>query len=173
MNKTENKTRVNNRVNNKFNKADKIARKQEYFNELNDKFSKHIVDIVKIIKYNSEIRRFTAIGIINNLKRLGKIEDAKTSVVFKWDKFSVYNNGLIREFKYNQQFFLSAFVASFTSFSAYAQNVINAFCEAELNKSLDKSVSQQEVDDVVVSTDEYVNSKANNIVVEEGESENK
>lgn len=118
-----------------------------------DRYPEHIVAIATIVKNNAEIRRFTALGILNYLLQKGEISGDKRYVSFKWNKFTVKWNGLARDFYYTEPFFLNALVASFSSFSASAQKAITKFCnmEAKANDAL----SQEEVDNIVKLNEEY------------------
>lgn len=125
---------------------------------------KHIIALAAIVKYNSEIKRFTAIGILNYLAQTNEIvRDPKDYVKFKWDKFSVKNKGLVREYKYTEPFFLTALVASFSSFSASAQKIIDEFCKEELNFGIQKAVNQEEVDNMAKDTEEYTQKHSENV----------
>lgn len=121
----------------------------------------HIVRIALIIKNNAEIRRFTALGILNYLQQKGEIDaDARGKYVgFKWNKFSVKANGLMREYPYTEPFFLTAFVASFTSFSANAQKTINDFCKKEMSVNISKAVDAEEVDEIVAANQKHIDAQ--------------
>ena len=129
------------------------TRKGEF--EVNDVFPQHFVNIALIIKNNAEIRRFTAIGILNYLLQKGIIKGDKRYISFKWNKFTVKCNGLIKEYSYTEPFFLNALVASFSSFSASAQRTINEFCNKEFDKNIDTTVDINEVNNIVNLNEEY------------------
>lgn len=118
-------------------------------------YPEHIVAVALIIKNNAEIRRFTALGILNYLLQKGEIKGDKRYVSFKWNKFAVKANGLMREFSYNEPFFLNALVAAFASFSASAQRTIDAFCKKEMSVGIIKAVDQEEVDNIAALNEEY------------------
>lgn len=118
-------------------------------------YPEHIVAVALIIKNNAEIRRFTALGILNYLLQKGEIKGDKRYVSFKWNKFAVKANGLMREFSYNEPFFLNALVAAFASFSASAQRTIDAFCKKEMSVGITKAVDQEEVDNIAALNEEY------------------
>ena len=115
----------------------------------------HVVQIALIIKNNAEIRRFTALGILNYLLQKGEIKGNARYVSFKWNKFAVKCNGLMREYSYNEPFFLNALVASFASFSASAQRTIDHFCKQEMSVGINKAVDSEEVDNIVALNEEY------------------
>lgn len=118
-------------------------------------YPEHIVAVALIIKNNAEIRRFTALGILNYLLQKGEIKGDKRYVSFKWNKFAVKANGLMREFSYNEPFFLNALVAAFSSFSASAQRTIDAFCKKEMSVGISKAVDPEEVDNIAALNEEY------------------
>ena len=119
------------------------------------RYPDHIVQIALIIKNNAEIRRFTALGILNYLLQKGEIKGNARYVSFKWNKFAVKCNGLMREYSYNEPFFLNALVASFASFSASAQRTIDHFCKQEMSVGINKAVDSEEVDNIVALNEEY------------------
>ena len=125
-----------------------------------DNFPKHVVGIALLIKNNAEIRRFTALGILNYLLQKGEITGDHRYVTFKWNKFAVKANNLMREYSYNEPFFLNALVAAFSSFSASAQRIIDEFCRQEMSIGLNKAVDQDEVNDIVALNEQYQNKEA-------------
>lgn len=118
-------------------------------------FPEHVVQIALLIKNNAEIRRFTALGILNYLLQKGEIRGDKRYVSFKWNKFAVKANGLMREYSYNEPFFLNAIVAAFSSFSASAQRTIDAFCKKEMSVGIAKAVDQEEVENIAALNEQY------------------
>lgn len=152
-------------------KAERFARKpfkKPYNREKNadglpsivDNFPKHVVGIALLIKNNAEIRRFTALGVLNYLLQKGEITGDHRYVTFKWNKFAVKANNLMREYSYNEPFFLNALVAAFSSFSASAQRIIDEFCRQEMSIGLNKAVDQDEVNDIVALNEQYQNKEA-------------
>lgn len=115
----------------------------------------HVVQIALLIKNNAEIRRFTALGILNYLLQKDEIKGNARYVSFKWNKFAVKCNGLMREYSYNEPFFLNALVASFASFSASAQRTIDHFCKQEMSVGISKAVDQEEVENIAVLNEQY------------------
>lgn len=118
-------------------------------------FPEHVVQIALLIKNNAEIRRFTALGVLNYLLQKGEIRGDKRYVSFKWNKFAVKANGLMREYSYNEPFFLNALVAAFSSFSASAQRTIDAFCKKEMSVGIAKAVDQEEVENIAALNEQY------------------
>lgn len=119
------------------------------------RYPDHVVQIALLIKNNAEIRRFTALGILNYLLQKGEIKGNARYVSFKWNKFAVKCNGLMREYSYNEPFFLNALVASFASFSASAQRTIDHFCKQEMSVGIGKAVDQEEVNNIAALNEEY------------------
>ena len=117
-----------------------------------DRIPSHIIDLALIIHNNAEIRRFTALGIIKHLTKTGEIKGNSRYVAFKWNKFSVKCNGLIREYTYNEPFFLNALVASFTSFAKSAQATIDEFARKEMNLNINEAVDSKQVEEIVNET---------------------
>ena len=126
-----------------------------------NRYPEHVVQIALLIKNNAEIRRFTALGILNYLLQKGEINGNSRYVSFKWNKFAVKANGLMREYSYNEPFFLNALVAAFSSFSASAQRTIDHFCKQEMSIGISKAVDQSAVDDIVNLNEQYQDSKEN------------
>lgn len=120
----------------------------------------HLINLVRIIKNNAEIRRFTSIGILNYLLQKGEISGSNRYVSYKWNKFSVNYNGLIREFLYIEPFFINCLVASFTSFSAAAQKTINIFCKKEtVNGGNGKYIDKDEVEAIIEANNTHCNNE--------------
>ena len=126
-----------------------------------NRYPEHVVQIALLIKNNAEIRRFTALGILNYLLQKREINGNSRYVSFKWNKFAVKANGLMREYSYNEPFFLNALVAAFSSFSASAQRTIDHFCKQEMSVGIAKAVDQNAVNDIVELNEQYQDSKEN------------
>lgn len=112
--------------------------KEEKRKRIMEKVPEHIYNLAAIVKNNVQIRYYTAIAIINYLSQKKEIAEVKDKskgqgnyVAFLWDKFIVKNNGLAREYRYTEDFFIKAVVGSFSSFAASAQKVIDTFLEVE------------------------------------------
>lgn len=131
------------------------------------KFPEHIKDIALLIHNNAEIKRFTALGILNYLTQKGEIKGSKKYVVFKWNKFAVRYDGLTREYFYTEPFFLNALVASFSNFSASAQRIIDQFARKEMSVGIDKAVDSAEVNEIVFLNEADVENKNTAVVDEE------
>lgn len=105
-------------------------------------YPEHMMNIARLIKNNAEIRRFTSLGILNYLLQKGEIKGGKRFVSFKWNKFVVKYDNLIKEYSYTEAFFLNCLVASFASFSSSAQKTIDVFTRKELNQPVDNVTDQ-------------------------------
>lgn len=136
-------------------KSTKDKKKKDGLPPVAANFPEHVVQIALLIKNNAEIRRFTALGILNYLLQKGEIRGDKRYVSFKWNKFAVKANGLMREYSYNEPFFLNALVAAFSSFSASAQRTIDAFCKKEMSVGIAKAVDQEEVENIAALNEQY------------------
>ena len=121
-----------------FNKSNTKTRNFEKKNTV--RYPDHVFNLFLIVNNNAEIRRFTALGIIKYLLKNEVISGKKNYVTFMPNKFSVTSDGLAREYFYNETFFLNALVASFSSFSASAQRVIDNFTKKELEKNLSEAI---------------------------------
>lgn len=124
-----------------------------------DRYPEHITNLVLLMKNNAEIRRFTALGIINRLTQTGVIGEGKKYVTFRWNKFTVYVNGFGCDYAYSEKFFLESLVASFVSFSNAAQRIINIFCKEELKLSIGDSVDTEEIDNIIKNNEEHIDSQ--------------
>lgn len=136
-------------------KLSKDKKKKDGIPSVAANFPEHVVQIALLIKNNAEIRRFTALGVLNYLLQKGEIRGDKRYVSFKWNKFAVKANGLMREYSYNEPFFLNALVAAFSSFSASAQRTIDAFCKKEMSVGIAKAVDQEEVENIAALNEQY------------------
>lgn len=123
-------------------------------------YPEHIVNLALIIKNNAEIRRFTALGILNYLMQKGEINGKSRYVNFKYNKFAVSCDSLIREYLYTEPFFINALIAAFSSFSASAQRTINIFCEKEINKGITDVADTKEVESIVALNEEHTSGES-------------
>lgn len=140
---------INGSYRDKQNNKNKKEHKRIYVPERYAKLSKHILEIVFIIKFNAEIRRFTAKGIINTLFTRDEIKAKRPYVKFLWNKFVVNANGLNREYNYNETFFINSLIASFQCFAETAQETINKFCSEELNDDYLADISSANIDKII------------------------
>ena len=99
-----------------------------------EQYPKHLVKIVNLVRSNSDIRRYTSLGILNYLCQKGVTDGTEGYVKFNWTKFSITINGLTTEYRYKEPFFLNCLIASFTSFANSAQKIIGEFCAKEMSE---------------------------------------
>lgn len=98
----------------------------------NNNTPEHIRNLVYLVRNNAEIRRFTALGIINMMKQKQFIPtDAKCYINFGINKYGVSVNGFKQEHSYNNSIFITALAAAFPSFAYNANKIINTFLEVE------------------------------------------
>lgn len=140
---------INGSYRGKQNNKNKKEHKRTYVPERYAKLPKHILEVVFIIKFNAEIRRFTAKGIINTLFTRDEIKAKCPYVKFLWNKFVVNTNGLNREYNYNETFFINSLIASFQCFAETAQETINKFCSEELNDDCLTDISSANIDKII------------------------
>lgn len=128
-----------------------------------DKTPEHLKNLVYLLLNNAEIRRFTALGIINIMKQKQIVPaDASCYVNFNVTKYSISVNGFKQEHSYNNNIFVTALCASFPSFAYNANKIIETFINVE-NSVIDESA----ITDVVEAIKDNSNSP-----VEEESSQN-
>ena len=115
-----------------------------------ERFGEYNVKIATLMKYNAEIRRFTALGILNWLTQKNIIKAKSKYVTFKWNKFVVRVDGLNKEFSYKEDFFINALVASFASLANYATFVINDFIKYEIEADASDVLNSEDIDTLTV-----------------------
>ena len=115
-----------------------------------ERFGEFNVKIATLMKYNAEIRRFTALGILNWLTQKGVINAKSKYVTFKWNKFVVRVDGLNKEFSYKEDFFINALVASFASLANYATFVINDFIKYEIEADANDVLDSNSIDELTI-----------------------
>ena len=115
----------------------KVDNRKAKLQKVIDNTPEHTRNLVYLVKNNAEIRRFTSLGIINVMKQRGMIDkNAKVSVEFYFNKYSVAVNGLRQEYTYNNEIFIRSLSAAFVSFAYNADNVIREYLRVE-NTSID------------------------------------
>lgn len=126
----------------------------------------HIRDLAYVIKNNAEIRRYTALGIINKLRQTGYInKDAKVFVKFYFNKYAIIINGLKQEFTYNNNLFITCLAAAFPSFAHNANKIINNFLNIE-NQEINDSDIQEMVEIIKDNTSSPVEEDVTNTPTE-------
>ena len=139
---------INGSYRGKQNDKNKKEHKRAYVPERYAKLPKHILEVVFIIKFNAEIRRFTAKGIINTLFTRNEIKTKRPYIKFLWNKFVINTNGLNHEYNYNETFFINSLIASFQCFAEIAQETINKFCSEELSDHI-ADISSDNVNKII------------------------
>ena len=144
--------------------AKKTKKKDKRVNEEAMQLPEHTRNLAFILRNNSEIRRFTSVGIINYLQQKGVVHkgvEFNHFVLFKWNKFQIITNKLehtessktnklIKEYEYTEPFFLNSLVASFTCFSTSAQRTVNTFVHTEMSVgSIQDVVDMNEVNSII------------------------
>lgn len=132
----------------KEDKLGKIARKFKE-NPAVKNIPTHVLELACIVKDNAEIRRFTSLAILNYLHQKNELRGKKGYVDFLWNKFAVKANGLSREYRYTEPFFIKALVSAFTSFANSANKTINNFLEIELNTEISEVTNDKEIAEIV------------------------
>lgn len=140
---------INGSYRGKQNNKNKKEHKRTYVPERYAKLPKHILEIVFIIKFNAEIRRFTAKGIINTLFTRDEIKTKRPYIKFLWNKFVININSLNHEYNYNETFFINSLIASFQCFAEIAQETINKFCSEELGDDHIADISSDNVNKII------------------------
>lgn len=140
---------INGSYRGKQNNKNKKEHKRTYVPERYAKLPKHILEVVFIIKFNAEIRRFTAKGIINTLFTRDEIKTKHPYIKFLWNKFVINTNGLNHEYNYNETFFINSLIASFQCFAEIAQETINKFCFKELSDDHIADISSDNVNKII------------------------
>jgi hypothetical protein len=140
---------INDSYRSKQNNKNKKEHKRTYVPERYAKLPKHILEIVFIIKFNAEIRRFTAKGIINTLFTRDEIKTKRPYIKFLWNKFVINTNGLNREYNYNETFFINSLIASFQCFAEIAQETIDKFCYEELSDGCIADISSDNINKII------------------------
>ena len=91
------------------------------------KVAEEIQNVVKIIKYNANIKRHTALNILNRFVEDGFIPDSKGAFVdFMWDKYTVKHNNITKEYQYDKTF-VEALVKAHEDVAKDSANAINTF----------------------------------------------
>lgn len=140
---------INGSYRGKQNNKNKKEHKHAYVPERYAKLPKHILEVVFIIKFNAEIRRFTAKGIINTLFTRDEIKTKRPYIKFLWNKFVINTNGLNHEYNYNETFFINSLIASFQCFAETAQETINKFCFEELSDDHIADISSDNINKII------------------------
>ena len=86
-------------------------------------------NVVKIVKYNANIKRHTSLNILKTFVEDGFIEDMKGAFVdFQWDKYTVKSKGVVKEYSYDKTF-IEALVKAHSDVANDSTKAIAAFIE--------------------------------------------
>lgn len=84
-------------------------------------------NVIKIVKYNANIKRHTSLNILKTFVEDGFIDEAKGAFVeFMWDKYTVKSKGVVKEYAYDKTF-IEALVKAHSDMAADSTNAIAAF----------------------------------------------
>lgn len=86
-------------------KTNKVAPKKNVKKPAVPQTSIELQGVVKIVRYNANIKRHTALNILNAFVEDGFIDEAKGAFVsFEWDKYIVKSKGVAKEYQYDKTF---------------------------------------------------------------------
>ena len=142
-------------TNRRFNKPFRNGRKVTVQDKL-EKTPEHIRNIVYILNNNAEIRRFTSLAMIKELRACKAVpENSNVFIKFGLGKYSVCVNGLNHEYTFENNLFVDSFEKAFEDFTKHGHAILQAFVN-EVNKeeNSDNTNSPVEEDDVETSTAE-------------------
>lgn len=91
--------------------------------------AEELQNVVKIVRYNANIKRHTALNILNTFVEDGFIPDSKGAFVdFLWDKYTVKHNNIVKEYQYDKTF-VQALVKAHSDVANDSTVAIKAFVE--------------------------------------------
>lgn len=108
----------------------------------------HIVRMIRVLHANADIRRYTALGIVNRLIANGTITEDGNYVRFRWDKFTVSSKGINNDYRYTDIVFLESFVGAFGILTNVASKSLDNFCKIEFDKLSGEKIDAKNVDSV-------------------------
>ena len=108
----------------------------------------HIVRMIRVLHANADIRRYTALGIVNRLIANGTITEEGNYVRFRWDKFTVSSKGINNDYRYTDIVFLESFVGAFGILTSVASKSLDNFCKIEFDKLSGEKIDAKNVDSV-------------------------
>lgn len=92
-------------VNGAAKKTNKVAPKKNVKKSAVPQTPIELQGVVKIVRYNANIKRHTALNILNAFVEDGFIDEAKGAFVsFEWDKYIVKSKGVAKEYQYDKTF---------------------------------------------------------------------
>ena len=91
------------------------------------KIAEEIQNVVKIVKYNANFKRHTALNILNTFVEDGFIDNGNGAFVdFLWDKYTVKHNNITKEYQYDKTF-VEALVKAHEDVAKDSAIAINTF----------------------------------------------
>jgi hypothetical protein len=91
--------------------------------------AEELQNVIKIVKYNANIKRHTALNILNTFVEDGFIPDTKGAFVdFQWDKYTVKHSGITKEYQYDKTF-VKALVKAHEDVAKDSAIAINTFAK--------------------------------------------
>lgn len=108
----------------------------------------HIVRMIRVLHANADIRRYTALGIVNRLIAKGVITEDGNYVRFRWDKFTVSSKGINNDYRYTDIVFLESFVGAFGILTTVASKSLDNFCKIEFDQMSGQKIDAENVDKV-------------------------
>lgn len=102
------------------------------------RFPLHLVKVSLLIRHNRELARLTSLALLKYLEDKGDIYGYGKFINFKYDKFSVRYNGLIREYSYKEDFFITCMMAALDVFYANAVKTLTNLTRKEFSKSAEQ-----------------------------------
>ena len=108
----------------------------------------HIVRMIRVLHANADIRRYTALGIVNRLIANGTITEEGNYVRFRWDKFTVSSKGINNDYRYTDIVFLESFVGAFGILTSVASKSLDNFCKIEFDQMSGQKIDAKNVDTV-------------------------
>lgn len=105
----------------------------------------HIVRMIRVLHANADIRRYTALGIVNRLIKNGIITEEGNYIRFRWDKYTVCSKGINTDYRYTEQVFLESFAGSFNILNTVSSKALDNFCKIEFDKNSGKVLDEDAV----------------------------
>lgn len=121
----------------------------------------YVKNLIKILKNNAEMRRFVSIGIIQYLRNEGVVTGKSVYVDFAWSKFAVVVDGLGKDYRYNEAWVATAFIAALRNFSDNVIEVVNNYFLCQDNKSLSQITTQDKIDSLAALNNKYLSNSSN------------
>ena len=142
-------------TNRRFNKPFRNGRKVTVQDKL-EKTPEHIRNIVYILNNNAEIRRFTSLAMIKELRACKAVpENSNVFIKFGLGKYSVCVNGLNHEYTFENNLFVDSFEKAFEDFTKHGHSILQAFVnEVIKEENSDNTNSPVEEEDAETSTAE-------------------